>query len=82
MIEVICKYHAMPVGDVLHIQMVDAGANDTFEKIADTVADATKKGRKVLLISDGGTGMAATLCMAYALKHRKFSVKKSIKTLE
>ena len=71
----------MPVGDVLHIQMVDAGANDTFEKIADTVADATKKGRKVLLISDGGTGMAATLCMAYALKHRKFSVKKASKLL-
>ena len=71
----------MPVVDVLHIYAADAGANDTFEKIADTVGDAKKDGRKVLLISDDGTGMAATLCMAYALKYRKFSVKKASKLL-
>ena len=81
MIEVTIEYHAIPVCDVLHIYVSDAGVNETFEKIADIVADARKFCRKVLIISDDGTGMAATQCMAYALKYSEFSVKKASKLL-
>jgi len=79
-IEVSNEMHGIPAADaVMHINIATAATEHNFEKLADKVAKTKSEGGQVLISCDESTGLAATLCIAYAVKYEGMSVKNAKK---
>ena len=81
-IEISREVHDIPAVDaVIHIQMNGAATEESFDKIADNIANTKNEGSNALISCEESTGLAATLSIAYAIKYEGMSVKDASKNV-